>query len=189
MKLLKDIASIRAGVPFRGKVEPVANGRYRLVQIKDLSEERPIDPATLIRIDAREIREDHVLRRGDVLLVARGTRNVAIPFLADVSDAITGAQVFVIRPRRDVSAEYLAYYLNQRAAQQYISGSLAGSYISFIPKDALNALPVMVPSMEIQRKVVAVYRLATKERELLEQIKVRRGQLTIDALQLVLQRT
>jgi len=47
----------------------------------------------------------------------------------------------------------------------------------------------MVPSMEIQRKVVAVYRLATKERELLEQIKVRRGQLTIDALQLVLQRT
>ena len=188
MKLLADIASIRAGVPFRGKIEPIPTGRYRLVQIRDISEERPLNPDALVRIEAREARDDHVLRRGDVLLVARGTRNVAIPFLADVSDAITGSQVFVIRPHRDVSAEYLAFYLNQRTAQQYISESLAGSYIRFIPKEALNDLPVIVPPMEVQHKVVAVNRLTAMEHELLEQIKERRKQFTTESLQQVLRR-
>lgn len=188
MKLLKDIATIRAGIPFRGKIEPKASGRFRLVQIRDISEERPLDPEALVRIDAREAREDHILRRGDVLLVARGKRTVAIAFLSDILDAITGSQVFVIRPHRDVSAEYLAFYLNQRPAQQYISESLSGSYISFIPKHALNDLPVIVPSVEVQRKVVAIHQLALKEHDLQGLIKERRKQFTTESLLQVLRR-
>lgn len=159
------------------------------MQIKDISEERALDPAALVRIDSPQIREDHLLRLGDVLLAARGTRNVAVAFPADMFDAVTGSQVFVIRPHKGVSAEYLAFYLNRRTAQRHISESLAGSFISFIPKEALNNLPVRVPPIEVQRKVVAVHQLAMKEHELMEQIKDRRKQLTTEALQQVLLRS
>jgi hypothetical protein len=179
VKLLKDIALIRAGVPFRGKVEPEANGRYHLVQIKDVDRNRGLRLDSLMRMDAPEVRESqHLLEPGDVLFVARGLRNDAVLFPGPMANAVAGAQFFVIRPTTIVVPAYLAWYLNQETAQRHIAEYVSGSFVPFVPKAALDELEVLLPPVEDQRKIAAIQQLAMKEQELLDGIKAKRRIMT-----------
>ena len=182
VKLLRDIALIRAGVPFRKRVEPVAGGPYCLVQIKDVSRDQGLQVDSLVRVDAPEASQSHLLREGDVLFIARGTRNDAVVFSSDMTNAIAGAQFFVIRPTGRVLPEYLAWYLNQASAQRHVAEYSSGSFVPFVPKTALEELEVVLPSMEDQRRIVAVQELSLKEQELLDAIKAKRRSLVEAAL-------
>ena len=157
-------------------------GRYVLVQIKDVDKRGFLNLDALVRVEAPEARKDHLLHRGDVLLVARGNRNRAAVFAGEIKGAIAGAQFYIIRPKNLVLPEYLAWYLNQTPAQRQIEAGLAGSFVPFIPREALDELLVAVPTLEEQRRVVAVHELWLKEQELMEQISGRRQQLVQGAL-------
>jgi hypothetical protein len=189
VQLLKDIALIRAGVPFRKKVEPVPEGQYHLVQIKDVDRDCGVNLESLLRVDAPEARQSHLLQKGDVLFVARGTRNDAVVFTSAMSNAIAGSQFFVIRPTGAVLPEYLAWYLNQESAQRHIAEYTSGSFVRFVPRTALEEVEVLLPSMDDQQKIVAIHALSVKEQELLEAIKQKRRQLAERQLQRVLDQT
>jgi restriction endonuclease S subunit len=173
---------MRAGVPFRKKVEPVAAGRYHLVQIKDVDKDHGLRIDSLVRVDAPEASQSHLLRKGDVLFVARGTRNDAVVFASEMKDAIAGAQFFVIRPTSRVLPEYLAWYLNQESAQKHIAEYSSGSFVPFVPKAALEEVEVLLPPIEDQRRMVAIQELSVKEQELLNAIKAKRRELVEAAL-------
>lgn len=178
---LKDIAEIRPGYPFRGKVEPVAAGQYPVVQIKDITPDDRISFENLMRIDLPKVKSGFVLRAGDILFISRGTRNRAALVETDMGSMIAGAQFFILHPH-EVLPEFLAWYINQEPAQQYLEKAAVGSNVRLITKTALGQMPVPVPPLETQHRIVAVYHLGLEEKRLLEEIKQRRSKLVEMAL-------
>jgi hypothetical protein len=189
VKLLKNIALIRAGVPFRKKVEPVESGRYELVQIKDVDRDRGVRMDSLVRVEAPEVSQSHLLQKGDVLFVARGARNDSVLFSSEMTNVVAGAQFFVIRPTQVVLPGYLAWYLNQEAAQRHVAEYSSGSHVPFVPKAALEELEVLLPPIEAQRTMVAIHSLSIEEQDLLEAIKAKRRELAEAVLQKMATRT
>lgn len=174
---LKDVAEIRAGYPFRGSVEAVANGSYRVVQIRDVMRDVDLDVSNLIRTNLPEVRSDFLLQSGNVLLIARGNRRDAITVPAFQQDTIAGYQFFVIQPDHRLMPEYLAWYLNQEPAQAYLVMHAKGTNVQVVTKETLSNLPLEVPPLGTQENVVRIHHLHVRETTLLRTLEQKRSQL------------
>jgi restriction endonuclease S subunit len=161
----------------RGKAESRKAGNFRLIQIRDMSPDGSINMESLARVAAPAATSDHLLREGDVLLVARGSRNRAWAIGPVEDQTIAGAQLFQIRPNSSLLPKYLAWLMNERKTQQYLESHLTGSYIPFLPKEALEKLEIDIPPLETQRKIAELAELANKEQQILEEIKLKRRQV------------
>lgn len=177
MPTLKDIAEIRFGYPFRRGLDPVANGQYRVLQIKDITRDDIADLSYLMRVNLRDVRDEYFVRSGDVLFVSRGVNKQAVAATEEMEEAIVGSQIFLVRPNDGVLPEYLAWYINQPPAQQYIEENSVGSNVRIISREALYKMAVVVPPLETQRKIVEVNRLVQKERQLVDAISEKRRRL------------
>ena len=185
MRKLGDIATVKTGFPFRNAVKPSESGRFRLVQIKDITEDSRLLCENLMRFDAEDIGEDYYLQHGDVLLVSRGLRNRAVVYKADCSNTVAGLQFIVIRPKkRQLDSYYLASFLNSADAQNYLLQNAMGSTTQFIPKQAFIDLNVPLPTFDEQRRIGELYELSLRENELVDKIKRLRGQLMQHAFHL-----
>ena len=59
--LLCDIVTISSGYLFRRKLEPEAGGRYRIIQMKDITDENCLDTSSLDRVDIKSVKPGHYL--------------------------------------------------------------------------------------------------------------------------------
>lgn len=175
--LLKDIADIRAGYSFRGRINPTSGGRYRVVQIKDLDLGGVFQTGELLQTDLPDVKPNHLLRRGDVLFVARGERKRAVVIEEIAPNTIFGSQFFNCRSKSGIDPTYLAWFLNQKPAQRYFEEHSRGSNVQIITKDALGRLLVTVPPLAIQQRIAEVYRLNQLEMKLFAEIQAKRNQL------------
>ncbi|MBC7932024.1 MAG: restriction endonuclease subunit S [Rubrivivax sp.] len=179
---LRDIANIRSGYPFRGRVEPALDGEFRVVQIKDISQNARLESGDMLRIDLPDVRHDYLLKTGDVLFASRGTRKQAVVIDDDLENTTFGTQFFAIEARDGVLPAYLAWYINQQPAQRYLEEHSMGSNVRIVTKEALSRMPIQMPPLDVQRKVVEVHRLSLKEKELMRAIETKRSQLVETAL-------
>jgi restriction endonuclease S subunit len=180
--VLKDIASIRTGYTFRGGIEHDKNGALCVVQIKDIAIGEPINWSKLVRTNLDNVRQDNLLKKGDVLFISRGTRNHAVHIDTDVDNVLFGAQLLAIRTGNKVLPSYLACYLNQKFIQQLFEEWAVGSNVKVLSKSILNQLPVAVPPLEIQQKVVDIWELSLQEEKLMEEIQTKRRQVVDETL-------
>ena len=177
MAILSDIANIISGYLFKSKVTSVKDGKYPVVQIKNTSNGN-IDWAGLSRTNIPNVKEDLVLRDGDVLFRSRGDKNQAVIVEGCPGNAVAASQLFILRLKTDtILAAYLAWYINQRPAQQFFDRYARGSYIRLINKTTLSGLEIVVPPVEMQQKIVGLYRLSVREKELIEDISRKRGEV------------
>jgi restriction endonuclease S subunit len=188
-KRLEQIVEIRSGATLRGRdaTRPVSNGRYRLIRISDLTTEGEWLSDQFLTIDPpEEIREDFVLRPGDVLFASRGVRMQAAAFMdAHIKNAITGAQFFLLRHFKvDLLPEYLAWALNSPDAQSYFQKNTSGSYVPLVTIDILKKLEINVPPLEIQHGIVEAHRLGIQEKHILSRLSEIRQTLLSHQLQL-----
>jgi restriction endonuclease S subunit len=175
--LLKDIATIRSGYLFRGRIEPDPAGRYRVVQIGDISTDAKLSYDTLTRINLPDVKTSHLIEKGDLLFISRGLRKQAVAITQEIDHAIPTSQIFVLRPDERLLPEYLAWSLNQRPAQCYLEEHSTGTNVSLINMEALSKMPVQVPPLETQRRVLKIHELSLRERELIGSILDRRRKL------------
>lgn len=174
---LQDIADIRAGYPFRGRIEPVAVGTHRVIQIKDIGTNHRVKEEGLFLIDMPSSADSYLVKPGDVLFQSRGSRNFGTPISEPLPRTIASGHLFVIRPHQNILPEYLAWFINQPPAQLHIKAHQRGSYVPLIPKDALNELEVAVPPIAVQQSIVELERLRIKEEELQRAICEKRTQI------------
>lgn len=179
---LKDIAKVRAGYPFRGAIEPVRDGEFQLIQIKDIKAGNSISFDDLVRVNPDRVKSDHMIHQGEILFVARGNRSQAIVINEELRNTIFGLQFFAVELGDNTLSSYLAWYINQRPAQQYFDENAVGSNVKLITKTVLEDLPIEIPALELQHKIAHLYELSRKEFQLLEQIKAKRQQLIEGAL-------
>jgi restriction endonuclease S subunit len=175
--LLKDIATIRSGYLFRERIEPDPQGEYQVIQIGDLSDEARLSDGALTRISLTEIKPSHLVQKGEVLFISRGQSKRAVAVMKKLNNAIATSQLFVLQPKESVMGEYLAWYINQRPAQRYLEEKSTGTNVSLINMEAMGKMPLQVPSLGTQRRIVEIQRLSRREDELIESIQSRRREI------------
>jgi restriction endonuclease S subunit len=178
-KKITDIADIQLGYQFRKKIESADNGTNRVIQIRDFDENHILNKEFLFRVRIDKPVEKYLINKGDVLFLSRGHRNWAAPIVDDLTATIAVSHFFVIRPKQqNVLPEYLAWYINQTPAQEYLHKiARRGTHMPLIPLSAFWGLTVTLPDIETQKKIVEVSRLMEKEKQILFALQGKRSQL------------
>jgi len=175
---LKEIADVKAGYSFRGTIPVSENGSYRVIQIKDVNYSGLISSNDLVNAAVDTIKPEYLTQRGDVLFTSRGANRRAATVDETAAEAIFVSQLYALKVKTDaVIPEYLAWYLNQKPAQDFFEERASGSYIQNIRHDVLAQLPVVLPPVETQKRIVEIYRLGLREREMAEKIAEKRRQV------------
>ena len=182
---LRDLAEVRAGHPFRGSVPVADDGNAQVIQMRDVAPDGSVAWPALVRTRVaahKSARLPDWLQDGDVLFAARGGRNYAV-CLAQVPAATVCAQYFfVLRLRTDrVRPDFLAWHINRAPSQRYLMGLAEGSDQLSIRRAVLEALPVAVPDLAHQQRLVELAAAITQERRAFEALSHNRER-ELDAL-------
>ena len=158
---LEEMAEIFAGVsygksvttPHRDDPSVLAG----LVRIADVNRTGLQSPSLfLTKEGSKRVQSKHWLRAGDLLLTTSGT----IGKLAVVSEptgavgAVAAKSLVVIRPKEQLSSQFLQSLLASDAYQEWLRGHARGATIQHLPIRTLRHLPVLVPQVPIQEHVV-----------------------------------
>lgn len=184
---LRSLATIHPGYPFRGKLPVVNDGNVFVVQFRHLIAGEPFDDkdgATLDQVTLPGRRRPDYLWPGDILFMARGTRNDAAVIRALPNNTVCTPNFFHLRLKPEafkLMPEFLAWQLNHVDAQRYFTMCSQGTAAPSVTKTQLGDLPVVVPPLEQQKLMMKLVEAARRERILLEQL-IENRQRMIDAV-------
>ncbi|WP_314243084.1 restriction endonuclease subunit S [Empedobacter tilapiae] len=123
-------------------------------------------------IDKDTIKEEHLLRDGDVLLVGKGMRFFAYKYEQSIGKAIASSIFYLIRVDQNrILPDYLVCILNHSKSHKYFNSIGAGSSIPSIRKNELADYEIVLPPIEMQSKIVNIYNLYKYDIQLIEKIK------------------
>jgi len=178
-KKITEIANILLGYQFRKKIEPADDGTNYVIQIRDFDEHRILHKEGLSRVKIDKPAEQYLINKGDVLFLSRGHRNWAASIIDNYEDTITVSHFYVLKIRNaSVIPEYIAWYINQAPAQEYLHNiARRGTHIPIIPLSAFKGLTVDLPDKETQKKIVELSTLMEREKRLLNELQEKRSQL------------
>ena len=185
--LLQSIASIQPGYPFRGKLELDGNGDAFVVQYRHLLLGEPLDDPhghTLDRVTLPGRKRPQYLCSGDILFMAKGTRNEAAVIRDLPENTVCTPNFYHIRLTSSAFSlipEFLTWQLNHLDAQRYFAMCAQGSAAPSITKSQLGSLPIMVPPLEQQNVMVELVAAASREQQLLNRL-INNRQRMLDAV-------
>ncbi|MCK9282742.1 MAG: restriction endonuclease subunit S [Rhodocyclaceae bacterium] len=179
---LLDYVDIQGGHPFRGGIPADLEGNAYALQIRDASPEGVADWAALTRTSLDGYKNIVWLRTGDIVFAARGQNNYALCLDEVPVPAVCSQYFFLLRVKSSALLPgFLAWQMNRQPAQRYFSQHAEGSDQIGIRRGILEALPIVVPSIERQQGIAALDKAAHEERKTLQALIRNREQL-LDAL-------
>lgn len=175
---LEQIAEIKAGYLFKAGLCPEKDGNVGVVQLKDVDGRGVLNIQNVQTINLEKLNNEDLLSAGDVLLKAKTNRPVAALVREVNGNMIATAHYFIIRLKSgDTSPGFLAWYLNQKPAQNYFNKNAGGTRIQVINKQTLGALEIALPDIETQKRIEQVHALHQREQDLLDALKERKEKL------------
>lgn len=169
--LIKDITHIQTGL----FAKPSGIGELVYLQSKHFDEYGQLHAVLHPDLVADGISEKHLLKDGDVLFAAKGTKNFAAVFENHNEPSVASTSFFVIRPTdKKLLPQYLAWVLNSHSTQTLLKGQAIGTSIPSISKQVLENLEIAVPSIETQKAILQITELRNKEKSLKQEIEVLR---------------
>jgi hypothetical protein len=182
IRQLQELADIQAGHPFRGSVPAIEDGNSLALQMRDIDPESGVAWSGVVRTQLEESRNPQWLQEGDVVFVARGSRNYAV-CLQDVPAHVVCSQYFfLLRSKtRDILPAFLAWQINQAPAQRYLASTAEGTDQLSIRRGVLEALPLAVPPLARQHLIVELATAVREEKKYMETL-IQNRQRQLDAL-------
>ncbi len=185
--LLRHLATIQPGYPFRGKLPLDSSGdafavQYRHLVLGERLNDKPGKSLDRVTLTGRK-RPDY-LQSGDIIFMAKGTRNNASVIGEVPHNTVCTPNFYHIRLDPDsykLMPEFLAWQLNHVDAQRYFAICSQGSVAPSITKSQLGSLPIVLPPIEKQMLMVKLADSATREQQLLQQL-IDNRQRMIDAV-------
>jgi restriction endonuclease S subunit len=157
---LRHIANIQTGV----FAKPVAKGEIAYLQPKYFDELGKLTTKLEPDLNATGISEKHILKQGDVLFAAKGSKNFAAHFDLEDMFAAASTSFFVIRiTDRSILPEYLTWFLNHPTTMKFLKSFARGTSIASISKEVLDGLEIIIPSLERQELIYKIDDLRSKE--------------------------
>lgn len=169
--LLKHFTNIQTGL----FAKPAGIGELVYLQSKHFDEYGQLHSVLHPDLVAEGISEKHLLKDGDVLFAAKGTKNFAAVFENHNEPSVASTSFFVLRlTDKKVLPQYLAWVLNNQTTQTLLKGQAIGTSILSISKQVLENLEIAVPSIETQKSVLQITKLRNKEKSLKQKIETLR---------------
>lgn len=174
MPKVADIASIRNGFAFRGRIESDKEGDTRVIQASDLTQAPELDMDALACVQLGKKAQRNQLNEHDIVFLARGMRQRAYrPIRQPVEGKpiITAFGLLVISPRESlVIPDYLLWALNTRKTQQRIQSLTEGSNISFISDRHFGSVDIPLPPLDTQHKIARLINLHQQRTQVREKL-------------------
>lgn len=177
-KRLRELVDIQAGHQFRGRVVADPVGNVRVIQMKDLDDERRVDVSQLMTIQFDDPPKNCLASGNDVLFLSRGNRLTASRVPPVAEGALVSGLFFILRVRdKRISPAYLAWAINQASFQTQVRSCIRGTDVAIIAKADLQELWVPLPPLEVQNRIVLLDELLLREKELCSALAQKRTQL------------
>jgi hypothetical protein len=176
---LDRVCTIQSGFTARGRLEPAEHGNVLGLQLRDILPTDKIALEGLTRIQLDSAPDKYLVRSGDVVFRSRGERTTA----AVIDDAFSGEALavlplMILRPNTNLlTGAYLAWAINQGPTQRFLLEKSQGTNLRMVSRAALEELEIAVPELDVQAQILNIDALAENERELAEQITLKRHEL------------
>jgi restriction endonuclease S subunit len=177
MKLF-ELCSIRNGLTYSGKVykktsSDLVNFLIPIIQFKDLNPGNYVETSNLGFIPKEDIKHGQILNPSDLVFRSRSLANFALLVPDSLSESVLASPLFSIRVqnRNMVFPAYLQWFINQTETQKKIRGMVQDSGQPMINKRDFENLEIVLPPMEVQRKILEISNLSAREIILLDEIK------------------
>jgi len=165
---LGDVSEIQVGYQSREGIRAHPDGSHFLLQARDFDNLHQVDWSNLTRFTPAGSTTKSEIQPGDVLFLAKGQDNFACPVNRVTNHVLAANSFYIVRPDQGmILPEYLAWWLNQAPAQEFIQLNRSGSSLPFLSVSALTRLEVPIPPIEVQRKIGELELLRKKEADLL----------------------
>ena len=177
---LKKIAKIQSGYISRGRIVPREDGKSLLMQAKDVSADHlSYRTDALVRFMPTLSGKDWFLKPGDILFMARGTRNFSVLVDKLPDSVLAAACFFVVRISNfEILPEYLCWYLNQLPVVEYLKRfSGRGVHMPVVRRAVLESIDIPLPPIETQKRVSEINKLLQKEQGLYKKLAEKRKNL------------
>lgn len=172
-----NIATIQNGIYL--KPEPFGEALY--LQIKDFNTYGNLIEKTAARVQLPAKTNKHLLQSGDVLVIAKGSRNTAYTYNGKLP-AFASSTFLVLRLSTEntdkILPEFLAWYINTPQMQASLCNVSRGTIISSLSVPALGNMQISVPPIFIQEKILKVNQLSGLEQSILNQLSKLKHQYT-----------
>jgi len=113
----------------------------------------------LTNVSTLEIRDEESERyrliSGDLLVCEGGEIGRAAIWRAEIADCYYQKALHRLRPGVHVSAEYLLCLFQLYALKNFFKGYSTGTTIAHLPQEALRAIPIALPPLEEQARIVS----------------------------------
>ncbi len=170
---LKQIASIQTGL----FAKPVAKGDIVYLQAKHFDENGQLKTLLHPDLKADTITDKHMLRHGDVLFAAKGTKNFAAWFESKNQPSVASTSFFVLRiTDKIILPQFLVWFLNHPSTQEILKRTARGTSIPSIRKTVLEELEISIPNIETQEAILKITQLRNAEKKLKKEIESLREQ-------------
>jgi hypothetical protein len=177
---LKKIAKIQSGYINRGKIDSRDDGNCLLLQAKDVdADSLSYRTDALVRFMPSLSGKDWFLKPGDILFMARGSRNFSVLIDKLPDSVLAAACFFVVRvSNSEILPEYLCWYLNQSPVEEYLKRlSGRGVHMPVVRRAVLEGIDIPLPPIEIQKQVAEMTMLLLKEQDLYKELAEKRKYL------------
>ena len=179
MALLRDIAQLSVGYPFRNTCAPGEVGTLACF-LRDVDDSGELKLQNLKRVEDVKPNNSHLAAAGDIVFRSRGT-----PFMATVvpevhEDLLVAAPMIRVHVNREfVLPEYLVWFINGAYGAAYFKEFATGSGIPLVSKGVLEQMPIKLPDLKAQQIITDLVKLGRKEHEILAEI-VRQKNLILE---------
>lgn len=173
---LGQIADVRTGYTIRTEFDWKSHGDRILVQMSDFG---PLRRGCFDRLKTTnmKIRKEWILEEEDLLIKARGSDFVPVVVPKSFHGAVYAHPLLRIRiDQRQAHPEFMAWLLSQSHIQTQLNRMTTGTSMLMLNLDHLKSLELNLPSLDRQRKICEVARLADYEQSLTKLLQKKRTQ-------------
>jgi hypothetical protein len=176
---LRDVAEIRAGYLTKKPVIPRPDGTHHLLQIRDFNGDRSaVDTNAMVRFIPDSPASVRPLQTGDVVFLARGSRNFAFAPVDLPVPSVAAGYFFVIHPGEQALPGYLAWCLNHPDMLRALARSAtSGAHMPVVRRADIENVQVPVPPIHVQQAIVHLDGLLHEEQSLLNDLARKRREL------------
>lgn len=164
---LADIAQVLPPFPFRGSIEPHAEGDALAVQLKDVNPGEQPCWERMTRTCLVGRKPYPFLEQGDILLAIRGSRYFAVHLDQIPEPAVASPHFFVVRIKHGgVLPAYVAWICSYGPAQQYWTAQETGTMQRNLKRADVESLPLPLPDIVRQRQFIEAMQRIHRHKQL-----------------------
>lgn len=173
--LLKEVADVQVGFPFRERLTFDHSGNVNIVQMRDINDTNTIDAAKLTRTTIANGYNKFLLQTKDLIFCPRGLIYTTTFVSQTLHATILTAPLVLIRIKQtELLPAYLQWFINQPLTQKYFTSRAVGTTVKLISKSVLGELKISVPSLAKQQTIVDIAKLYTHEQQLQKLLALKR---------------